>query len=46
MKRALVIGAVIIAGYTVFASLWNRGYIAGAVEKPLPNRIGNWFGLR
>lgn len=34
------------AGYTVVASVYNRFYINGTVSSPLPNPIGNWFGLR
>jgi hypothetical protein len=46
VNRALLIAAYAVIGYTVVASLWNRGYINGDVEKPLPNPVGNWFGLR
>lgn len=39
-------GFYAVAGYTVVASLYNRFYISGSVSTPLPNPVGNWFGLR
>lgn len=39
-----VLGAAV--AYTVVASIYNRGYINGTVASPLPNPLGNVFGLR
>jgi hypothetical protein len=45
-NRVLLWAAYAVIGYTVIASVYNRGYIAGSIDTPLPNPLGNWFGLR
>lgn len=46
MKLALAYSLYAAVLYTIGASIYNRFYISGSVANPLPNPIGNMFGLR